>query len=178
MQLQLVRPQLEAQFPGMEIHIACRDDLFYLLQGEDRILRQSEMKNRRSEFGYVRELATDMQSNPVEKLLDESHATVAPVRTSQGRAVRQCVLLTDAVLPNKNLSEKQIAAVTNHVGRKGGRLIINGDWKSADWVAGPENARLYQAAVAGKHVTLVPTGFGEKLFAKLFPQAEILRSPA
>lgn len=174
-QLKLLRPQLETQFPGVHIYLACRDEALYLLAGQERILGQSRL--RKEEFGYVRELLNDMQSNPVEAFLEESGVRISPIK-SEPPTSGPAIILTHAVLPNQPLTPAQVVAATNHVRKKGSSLAVGDKWQSAAWVLGPENAELYEAAAAGRKVTLIPTGFGEKLFVKMFPRGEILRLSA
>jgi hypothetical protein len=176
-QLALLRPQLEEQFPGVLVWLAVRDDFMYLLDGE-RILPYSRFKDSKHEFAYVRELLGDMQSTPVEKFLEESGVEVKPVRAFQPSAAAKTVILTNAVLPNRPLTPAQVAAAKAHSRRKGFEAQVDSRWEDAGWVIAPECAELYLAASAGKNVTLVPTGFGEKLFLKMFPAGEILKLPA
>lgn len=74
-QLRLVKPLLEGALPGVEIHLGCKDDKTHLLAGCDP-LKISEIKVRRKEYAYIRELKFNGVSHPVRDLLEECNAPV------------------------------------------------------------------------------------------------------
>lgn len=173
MQLKLLRPLMEKTFPGVKVYLACRDDCMYLLAGEDRILSKTELKEHKHLFGYIRELLCDMQSHPVESFMNESDIPCGPI-CEEIDADGDCVLLTNGVIPVRPLNGEQIKKAINHIRKNGCEPQINGDINRAGWVVGVECEQLYLAAAVGKRVSLIPTGFGEKLFKKMFPKSEIL----
>lgn len=77
-QLLQVRPHIEQQLPGLQVYIACKDELSYLVAGFKRILFISELKARKNEFAYIRHLKNNLRDNPVEQLLKESGLLVDP----------------------------------------------------------------------------------------------------
>jgi hypothetical protein len=75
LQLVAVRPIIEQELKGIEVYIACRDDLLsYIVDTasdtKNKLLSTSELDVQ--SFGYVRELKTDLVNNPVESFLLES----------------------------------------------------------------------------------------------------------
>jgi hypothetical protein len=78
-QLLLVRPLIEESFPGIEIHIACADSVFHLLQNEPNTTSRSQWLNNRRNYAYTREIAYNCVTNPVEDLLIESG--ISPPKT-------------------------------------------------------------------------------------------------
>jgi hypothetical protein len=177
-QLKLLRPYMEATFPGVKVYLACREDSAYLLKGEERIIIREELKENKHLFGYVRELLCDMQSNPIEEFMNESAIPFGPIRAEQPLKNKKCVLLTNGISPVKSLTGNQIKLAISHIQSKGYQPEINGSTEDAGWVVGVENEEFYLAAAAGRAVTLIPTGFGENLFKKLFPSGQILMLPA
>lgn len=175
-QLKLLRPFMEKTFPGVKVYLACRDDCMYLLSEEDRILSKTELKDNKHLFGYVRELLCDMQSHPVESFMLESDIPCGPI-CEKSNCYGDCVLLTNGVIPVKPLNGEQIKKAINYIRKNGYEPQINGDINRAGWVVGVESEQLYLAAALGKRVSLIPTGFGEKLFKKMFPQNEIIVLP-
>lgn len=169
---------MEAAFPGVKVHLACREDSTYLLKDEERIIAREKLKESKHLFGYVRELLCDMQSNPIEEFMNESEIPFGPIRVDQPLKNKKCVLLTNGIVPVNSLSGNQIKLAMSHIQSKGFQPEINGTTEDAGWVVGVENEELYLAAAAGKAVTLIPTGFGENLFKKLFPSGQILKLPA
>jgi hypothetical protein len=119
-----------------------------------------------------------MQSHPIEEFMNESSIPCGPIRNDREFSTHSPVLLTNGISPVRSLDGKQIQAAIRHIRNVGGEPGINSPWESAGWVIGVENEQLYEAAAAGKHVTLIPTGFGENLFKKMFPGAQILVLPA
>ena len=67
-----VRPYIESELPGIEIHIACVDRLLYVAEGAERIHPQSKLVEMKTHFSYIRKLTYDLSINPVEALLMES----------------------------------------------------------------------------------------------------------
>jgi hypothetical protein len=177
-QLRLLRPFMESTFPGIKVYLACREDAAYLFKGEERIFTSEELKTNKHLLAYIRELTCDMQSHPVEEFMNESAIPCGPIRKEALSSPRCPVLLTNGISPVRSLNGKQIQEAIRYIRRIGGEPSINSPWESADWVIGVENEQLYEAAAAGKYVTLIPTGFGENLFNKMFPAGQILTLPA
>mgnify|MGYP007120766170 CR=1 FL=1 len=165
---------MESTFPGIQVHLACKDDAIYLLKNEDRIITQSELKENKNHYAYIRELKCNMQSHPVEDFMKESDIKCGPIRTNQNRGGR-CVLLTGGVIPVRPLTGEQIKNAISHIQRSGQQPEINGSVENADWIVGTECEQIYQAAADGKQITLIPTGFGENIFKSMFPDIQILR---
>lgn len=171
---------MEATFPGVKVYIACKDDFLYLLKGEARILGQSELKNNKNSFAYIRELTCDMRSHPVENFMKESDIPCGPVIESRHDKEHPTPVLiySEGLSPTKSLTPVQLEKVIQYAESKGGSLAkvnpenIGLNW--ARWVIGVENEKLFRAAALGMRVTLIPTGFGENLFKNMFPWAEIL----
>jgi len=77
LRLVAVRPYIEEELPGIEIYIGCRDDLFYLVENEERILKESDVVKFKKEFGCLRDLRYEANSDPVECFLAESKLTAS-----------------------------------------------------------------------------------------------------
>ena len=169
---------MEAAFPGVKVYLACREDSAYLLKNEERIITKEELKESKHLFGYVRELLCDMQSNPVEEFMNESSIPYGPLRDQQISANRDCVLLTNGIQPVSSLTGNQIKAVIEHIRSKGVEPVLNAKDNHYGWWVGVECEQLYEAAAAGKDITLIPTGFGENMFKKMFPGIKIFDLPA
>lgn len=74
-QLLSVRPLIEERFPGIEIHIACADSVFHLLQNEPNTVHRSQWLRNKRNYAYTREIAYNTITNPVIDLLVESGIT-------------------------------------------------------------------------------------------------------
>lgn len=166
---------MESSFPGIKVYLSCQKDSLYLLKEEERILTKEQLKENKNLFGYIRELLCDMQSNPVEEFMNESEIKYGPIVLNQNTNNKKCVLLTDGNAPVKSLTEDQIKSAKKHIQEKGYHLEVNGKTEDAGWIVGVENEDFYQCAAEGKAVTLIPTGFGENLFKKMFPSGQVLK---
>lgn len=175
LQLKLLRPFMEANFPGVKVYLACRQDALSLLDKEINVLSQEDLKTSKNNFAYIRELTSNMESHPIEDFMNESDIPYGPITTESEMTHKKVVLLTNGVIPVKSLSGNQIKAAINYIKNCGNEPELNSSIEDAGWVIGVENEKLYKSAQLGKKTTLIPTGFGENLFKKMFPNADILR---
>jgi len=166
---------MEKTFPGIKVYIGCHDNAFYLLQNEDRIIKKSELKDKKHQFAYVRELVCDMKCHPIEEFMLESDIPCGPIVEKHVTKLDKCVLLTNGIIPVKTLTGEQIKSAINYIRSKGCEPRLNDSIEDAGWVIGVECDQLYQAGAEGKMTTLIPTGLGENLYKKMFPSGEILR---
>lgn len=171
-QLKLFRPIMESTFPGIQVHLACREDSLYLLKNEDRIITKDELKENKHSFGYVRELVCDMKSHPIEDFMNESGITMFVKKLNPPHG--KCVLLTNGIIPVRSLNGNQIKSAITYIQSKGFHPEINGSIEDAGWIVGVENEQLYLGAASGAHTSLIPTGFGENIFKSMFLGGEIL----
>jgi len=177
-QLRLLRPLLEKEFPGVDIYLSGRDDFSHLFRGEDRIIPYSQVKGRKHEFGYLRELVTGT-THPVLDFLRESKITEAIEVPPQPNQNKLCVIVTEAIHPTKVMSEDQIARCRSDALYDGYQVWVNpgpGALDSAGWVVGVESPVLFEAAGMGIRTTLVPTGIGTQLYKLMFPLGEIMKN--
>jgi hypothetical protein len=74
LQLKVVRPFIEKELPGIKIFVACQDRLVHVLEGEERIILESELSDKISEcaFAYYRELDRN-DPHSVKIFLNESN---------------------------------------------------------------------------------------------------------
>ena len=174
-QLRLLRPSMESTFPGVQVYLSCRDEYMYLLKGEERVVSRSQLKESKNRFAYVREIYCDMTSHPVESFMNESAIPILTRCSPASGEVASCVLLTACSPPVRALGSAQIKEVFEIMGSMGITPSINKPFREFDMVVGVECDELYEAGALGKHVALVPTGFGENLFKRMFPWAQILK---
>lgn len=74
-QLQLAKSIIEKSLPGIEIYLGCKDDKVHLI-ADCNPLKLSELKIRRKDFAYIREMKHNGVSNPVKDLLKECGITL------------------------------------------------------------------------------------------------------
>ena len=177
-QLRLLRPLLEKEFPGVDIYLSGRDDFLHLLHGEKYVIPYSKVKDRKREFGYLRELVTG-KGHPVLQFLQESGINDPVSVPTSPNHNKLCVLTTTAIPPTKPISEGQIAQLRSDAIYSGYQVLVDPEpsvLESAGWVIGVENPILFEAAGLGIRTTLVTTGIGEKLYKLMFPKGEIMKN--
>lgn len=175
-ELLLLRPSIEVALPGIEIHLCCRDRAFHLLQGQKNVIPESQIGEMKWEFAQVKEITCDLsKGHPIESLLTESDIPVLPIITQSQNSSRVCIVLTEARLPTKSLSDSQIKKVCEHVMNKGFvPRLDNSNWEEAGWVIGVEHEVLFLAGSKGIRTTLIETGTGQGIYKSLLPHGEIL----
>jgi hypothetical protein len=155
-QLKLVRPLIERKFPNLKISLCSRDEHQSLLEKQDFPAR--EIKVRRSEFAFMREITHDGK-HPVEAILEECQIPDWTIHT-QRIETGNCAVLGD-------LGDKLPALARMYELKFG-----NFNWLAADAVVGKESAEFYQAAAIKPSILVAQNG-GTRLYKKLFPNGEI-----
>ena len=178
-QLLYLRSFIETKFPGIEIHIGCRDSLSYLSANHKRIVPKSQIKDKKRNYAHIRELKCNMEDHPVYKLLEESgleHIQVA--KDVDAHHTHRCVICPRGVLPTKSLTSTQIKMIESRYRTKGfSEIYVSDDIQGAGVVAGVESPGLFRAACQGIRTALVPTGLGIKLYKMIARKGEIIDIP-
>lgn len=174
-QLRALRPFMEQAFPGVKVFIAHKEEVTYIFKNHSQTLTREQLE--KNNFAYIREITCDMEGHPVEEFMQESNIPFGPISFEKNEANR-CVILTQGVLPTKNLTNKQIQIACQYAQKQGFIPEINGFIDKNTWVVGVENELFYEAALSGNQITLIPTGIGENLFKKMIPHGEILEIAA
>lgn len=173
-QLRGIRPCLEAAFPGLHIHFACKDSALHLLGVDRMAIAQTRFREERREFGAIYDITGHGSFQPVERFLDDCGVAPPRLGISGSTSGRRCVVCDTGVLPTKSMTAQQSQRVIAEVRSRGYRAEFGGDVAGADWVVGVEGVPLYEAAFAGVETTLVATGVGTTFFRKLFPGYRVL----
>jgi len=177
-QLLLLRPNIERELPGVQIYIACMEEVFHLLAGHPRVLTYEQLKDNENNFAYIRNLTCNLQDHPVEMLMSESAIPTRVDVPAPPAADARCVILTEGVIPTQPMTARQIEACKQLAIGEGLRPEITNEFQGAAWLIGVENEYLFAAAAHGIQTALVPTGLGTKLYENMFDRAEILDLPA
>lgn len=174
-QLKLIKPVIEAKFPGLKIHFGCRDDKVHIFGDMTNVLKATELRTRRHDFAHIRELRYNGHTHPVEDFLIESGINDwnAGIPIANERP-NKCVIVTSGSYPTRPLIPEQIQALTRIGKEKGYVVEIDKDASVAGLVMGVESLSLFQAAARGMETVLVPTGVGTRLYKQLFPNQSLL----
>lgn len=192
----MLREQIKQQFPELRVFIACSDKLFFLIENEPDVLRHSDVRNRLTEFAYIRQIETSSSNaHPLLELITESNLKIKPIpiRTIQKRS-GHCLICPNGGYPTNPMPDvEKYKAYAKHKGFT--PIVVGSDIhqthkqfdiapvnnekikaiETADWVIGVENEYVFGAGMMGIPVSLVPTGIGTDLFKLLFQTGEILR---
>lgn len=175
-QMRLLRPVFESNFPGLNIYFGCKDDKSHFLGNQKDILKVSDLKMRKREFAHVKELRYNGETHPLEDLLVQSGVTTFVVETSRPDVVTaKMTILTSGNYPTVPLVKSQIERLSQ-MGRKSGFYVeVDSDWSDSGWVVGVESVGLFEAAAKGIRTGLVPTGVGTRLYHHMFPNGEVIK---
>ncbi len=171
-QLVLLRPIIESHFPGLEIHFCFRQEAMYLVKDEPRIFSKEKFRDRKGQFGYVREINCNSQQHPVDQLMMESKIPYQNVWRTPRNDTGRCLIARNGSFPTGSLNETQVEQLRTYARRNDYEPEEKGT--DVDWVLGVESEEMMLAASKGARISLVPTGLGTHLVRKLFPQTEIL----
>ena len=175
-QLRLVMPFLERAFPGLKIHLGCKDDKTHFLQGCSDVLKISELKIRKKDFAYVREIRFNGNTHPVEDLLAEARVQNVVVTTESQVKTTKAVIFANGSYPTKSLTTIEIETLKKMAKSQGCEPEVDGSIEDAGMVMGVECAPLFEAAAKGIRTTLVPNGVGTRLYKMLFPNAIVMHN--
>lgn len=171
-QILCLRPHIEQELPGLELHVCCRNELMYLSEWYDKIFPKSELQYKKSEFAYIKQLTCNMFDHPVEQFLMESGMSIPEISVPTCDLTKKCVIVPEGNAPTNSLTSEQIDRVQELVDNRG--FQVGYDIEGAGWVVGVENEQLFLAASRGIPTSLVPTGIGKNIYQKMYPHAEIL----
>jgi hypothetical protein len=173
-QLLAIRPYLEKKLPGIQIFLIYRDSYAHLLNGADRSVKVSEFD--KTQFIGTKEINYDgNRRHPVELLLKEAEIENCIIEASTPPHTTKCVIVTKGNYPTVDLTKQQTAELEKIATSRKYDVEFDTDVKSSGLVMGVESEGLFLAAVAGIETILVPTGIGERLYGRMFPNAKILR---
>lgn len=180
--LKLLRPQIEAQLPGIKVWISCQDEYLYLLEDELNIVSYTELEKCKSNFAYIREIRNDCTKHSILKLMEESNLKISPIAKNSKKS-GMCLICPEGIQPVKSLMPSKIPNQAIIVGsdihysldikiRPKGKDKLK-YIEEASWIIGVENEYLFLGAAKGIKTTLLKTGIGDKLFKEMFPDSEI-----
>jgi len=171
-QLRYLRPYIENFMPGLKIHIGYRDNVEYLLEGEERIMSKSSFKKQKKNFAHINQLKCNMTEHPIYKLLKDSNINVS-FNNKEEHTIK-CVIVAKGTVPTNHLTKEQIARETSKAEAAGYQVSLDGNIEGAGYVVGVESVQLFEAAFKGIKTALIPTGLGTELYKSLFPQGKVI----
>lgn len=171
--LKTLRPFMESEFKGTQIHIACSDESYYLLQDEPRVAKKSSFE--KGDYCYVNNLSCDFRSHPIENIMSESKLEIPAIRRSSRWHGNTIYLYTKGVLPTNSLDEKQTRSVAEKYRSEGKTCLIDQSHDGVSPICSVENEIFVTCALAGVDCTLIDTGMGRNLLEKMFPDMRSIK---
>jgi len=173
--LEMLRPRIEAKFPGLNFYIGCKDDCLSYFSVLDKILPISELKIRKNEFAHIKELKYDSQDHPIQKILEESEVekiTLGLLNCNE--RTTKAIIVKENTYPVNPLNSQQIATAIRIAESRGFQVEFSNDWANSGLVIGVESEAVVRAARAGIPTILADNGIGTKFYKKIFPDLELL----
>lgn len=175
LQLKLLQTTVEEQLPGLKLFFGCRDDKTHIFQDCERVLKVSELKMRRYDFAYIRELRTDGIIHPVEEFLNEAGIKNYKVKTKvHDNHTSRCVIITSGNYPTRPLERRYIEQIKRTVKEEGYDPELDTSIDNAGLVVGVESFSIFDAASQGIATRLVHSGIGTRLYENMFEFGRVI----
>ena len=172
--LEILRPYIEAAFPGMNFYISCKDDCLSFLSDHTKVLPISELKIRKKEFAHIKELKNDGKKHPIQDILEQSDIELPKINLQNNQTTSKAIIVKENTYPTNPLTSKQIQTATRIAESKGFQVEVSNDWNNSGLVIGVESEAVLRAAYYGIPVILADNGIGTDFYSKLFPTLTIL----
>jgi hypothetical protein len=173
-QLRILKPVLEKEFPDLTIYIGCKDDKTHILKDCNHILKLSELRIRKNDFAHISELRCNGTTHPIEDFIISAGITNFGIQPPTPDKTVKCVIISKSFHPTKPLEKDMIDKLKKIAVTQGMYCEIDTNIKGAGLVMGVESADLCEAASVGIETILVPTGAGTRLYKTMFPNIKVL----
>jgi hypothetical protein len=181
-QLRLLRPSLEATFPGMFIALACRPQYMHYLSSDPQST-STDTLHQQSEYGWVFNVMYDANEkiHPIWKIIRDCKTLVQKRPVVQSKS-HHGIVCPEGNFPTGSLNAYQTTQIRSWVQGRGFKPLVIGTStdgtnlpidkrpsqqervqlaRTAGFVVGVECDMLYEAMDAGIPTALVPTGCQE-----------------
>jgi hypothetical protein len=173
-QLEALRPIIESQLNGINIIIACKDEL---AKNMSNSISSNDIKHIKEKSVYIRELRCDFVHHPILSLLEESNIKI-PENSFPIKEIitKMAVVISSGINPpTEPLSQERLDTAISYCRNLKYEVAVDGDIRNAGLVVGVESAKLYKAAVNGIQTRLIPTGIGTNLYKLMFSEINVLK---
>lgn len=171
--LKHIRPYVEASLPGLQMHIACRDESFYLLQDEPRVTPKSGFD--KNNYSFVREVRPDASAHPIQKMLDESQIPIPTIRSSSSHPTHKVYVSIQSLYPCRPVPDRKRESIVREIESSGRRCCMDEPYDGVSSVVATEGELLMAACLAGADCALLDTGVGGRLMRSMFPSLRTIR---
>ncbi len=176
-QLKLLKPIIEKQFSGLKLFFGCRDEKTSLFEDQNFVLKVTELKERRHDFAHIHELRFNSIIHPVEEFLNDSEILNWDIGVTEKQDCgNKCVIITQGNYPTRNLEIREIDILKRQAKELGYETVINENINGAGLVVGVESYAIFDAASRGIKTKLIPSGFGTRLYQKMFLNGQVMHT--
>lgn len=170
--LRLLRPFIENQFRGIQVHLACKDEAYYLLEDEPRVC--SKKTFNKTDYCYVRDLIFDNATHPVQIIMEESKIRIPVLCGSASKPTNNVFVYTFGNAPTRTLNAEETCSLIKNIQSSGRNCRLNEPWDGVSSVVSVEGEQLIKAAMAGIDCTLLDSGVGTGFYKKIFLHMRVL----
>ena len=163
---------MESKFKGTNIHIACKDESYYLLYDEPRCVKKSQFK--KEDYCYVSNIFTNFTEHPIQKILIDCNMNCPSICDLSQEETSIVYLYTNGSLPVKSLNELQIKNLVKNIESRNKKCIVNQKHDGFSSIISVENEILISSALKGLNCTIIDCGYGTSLYKSLFPKINVI----
>jgi hypothetical protein len=167
LQLKMLRPMIERQLPGINIHLCVRDSAEYLVKDEPRIVLASQFHENRKNFAYIKNIVSDPATHPIWQMITESSLAIDPVPQKESDRSKLCLITSKGSAQTGSLTNLEIQKLRSKLVSRGFQVELDCWVAGAGMVAGVESEYLYRGLECGMKTALIPTGLGTGLYLAL-----------
>lgn len=172
--LKFLRPYIEQQFKGIQIYLACKDESFYLLADEPRVVKKSFFD--KNDYCYVRNIVINMEKmiHPVHELFIESDIKIPKFEITSGINSNHAIIMTKGITPTKSLSNTEVEKIKKFCDLKGWTYDIDNFTSQNCHIISVENEFFAKNILSGKKCILIDSGLGTNFYKSIFMNLEVI----
>lgn len=161
--LQHFLPYLEPQYPEIEIY------LYFKNYEKDSTISEKELTSNKIHTYCVN---YNFQEHPIEIFMKSSEVNIPILASVNENLNKKCFVIRKNSSHAKNITENQYEKIKEIMIQN--NLIESNSQEQCDWIIGIEGPEIFNAALSGKHISLVNNGLGTGLFKSMFPHIDVL----
>lgn len=169
--LEYIKPFILEKYPGINLLLACRNDLQNKFPN---FISYSEVIEMKKELVYLKEIKCNLTTHPIDDFISENKLNIQPIISEPARS-KICVVYTKGMLPTKSIDKNTTEIIVDKIKRQGYQTYVDLDVEDPGYIVSVENEFLVKAGLQKTKIGLIPTGLGTELYKKIFPTVDILK---
>ena len=169
--LNYILPYLEEHYKNINIFLACKKNMFYLINKHKHYIDVDEIHELRKNFSHIKELVYNMKIHPIKQFIDESN-----IKLKIEVSIKNKDLKTYKIIKNNNLQQLPETVIATIKGKMAaiGHTTESNDIQTSGIVVGLPSEELALAAVNGVRFSVVYDDAANE-FYNIFPNAITLQ---